>query len=142
MKQKYILGAFLVLPVLFLFFWLGSIEYALHAEQTVVIRMSGYDPRDLLSGHYLHLQPDWSLTDCRQFTDNRCPTERFGRSYRYYLPEFDAQKVDRQLRLNNVKIEMIFTYKGAAKPLVKDLLINGMVWDRWLTQSAKPPVAR
>lgn len=139
MKKVYVLGAFLVLPVLFMLGWLAQIEYVLNAERSVVVRMTGYDPRDLLVGHYLYLQPDWSRTDCLQFAESRCPTERFGRRYRYYLPEFDAQELDRVLMQDDLKVEMVFSYKGEGKPLVKELLIGGKPWAEWLRQSAKQP---
>ncbi len=142
MKKQYILTFCLLFPVIFLAGWVIRTEYVLHAAQTVVIHMRGYDPRDLLSGHYLHLEPDWNRTDCMQFPEKKCPTERFARSYRYYLPEFDARELERQLTNSDLNVEMVFVYKGQAKPLVKDLLIEGKPWAEWLRQSAKQPVVR
>lgn len=75
MKSKYWLGLFLVIPIMFLAAWVAKIETDLKTEKTVMIRMSGFDPVDLISGHYLFLMPDWSQTDCRQFEHNSCPTE-------------------------------------------------------------------
>ncbi len=140
MKKEYVLAVFLALPILFLAFWLMRIECALNAEKTVIVRMMGYDPRDLLSGHYLYLRPDWSNTDCRQFDNGICPQGApFEYSYRYYLPEFEAQKIDAQLQRSDLKVEMVFTYKGSAKPLVKELLIEGKPWADWFKQSVTQP---
>ncbi len=140
MQNKYLLITWLVLPIVVLIGWIINIEINLHTENTVTIRMRGYDPIDLLSGHYLYLQPDWSETDCRQFEQNICPSERFAYSYRYYLPEFDAVNIDRLIAHKNPKIDMVFTYQGQSNPLVKGLRIDGKDWQDWLTsQSADQP---
>jgi len=140
MRNKYLLITWLVLPIVVLTGLIINLEINLHSEKTVIVRMLGYDPVDLLSGHYLHLQPDWSKTDCHQFELNICPSERFAYTYRYYLPEFDAVKIDRLIRYKNPKIDMVFTYQGQSNPLVKGLLIDGKNWQDWLaSQSADQP---
>lgn len=135
MYVKRLLIFFLMLPIVFLLAWTLYIEHELKSEKTVVVRMTGFDPRDLLSGHYLHLRPVWGETDCSQFIGGSCPTELFASSYRYYLPEFDAKNLDKQLVSENLKVDMLFVVRGKAKPLVKDLIINGKPWKKWLTQS-------
>ncbi len=99
--------------------------------------MCGYDPRDLIAGHYLNLQPDWNLTDCSQFNRKRCPVELFNYTYRYYLPEEDIQEIDLLLTQDDLKTEVVFVYKEGAKPRVEELLIEEKPWREWLRQSAK-----
>ncbi len=133
MKSKYFLALFLTLPILFFCYLVKDINYELSHGKTVKVRMMGFAPRDILSGHYLYLRPDWDKTDCRQFDDNICPTELFSYNYRYYLPEFDARQVDTEISNNEkLKIEMLFIIKGRAKPLVKGLLIEGKELEDWL----------
>ena len=137
MYTKKLLLVFLILPIVFLLAWNLYLEYELKSEKTVVVRMTGYDPKSLLSGHYLYLRPVWGETDCSQFTDAHCPTELFSAVYRYYLPEFDAQNLDRQLLSADLKVDMVFILRGRAKPFVKDLLIEDKPWKQWIMQSAK-----
>ena len=138
MKTKHILAFFLILPIFIYIGWVGKIEKQIHTAKTVMVTMQGYDPVDLLSGHYLRLQPDWTETDCQQFENDVCPTELFSYSYRYYLPEFDAIEIDKELiRNTNLKIEMEFAVTGKAKPLVKHLYINGIKWKDWFNQFSK-----
>ena len=135
MKTKHILAFFLILPIVVYVCWVGKIEKQIHTAKTVMVTMQGYDPVDLLSGHYLLLRPNWSETDCKQFETEDCPTELFSYSYRYYLPEFKAIDIDRELiRNSNLKVEMEFAVNGKAKPLVKNLYINGQKWKDWFNQ--------
>ncbi len=129
--KKYGLAVFLALPIIYLLATAGIIHYELYSEKTVTIAMRGFDPVDLVSGHYLYLRPDWDATDCSQFADNRCPTERFSLSYRYYIPEVIASDADKYVNCPNTKTAMVFVWRGNAKPLVKTLLINGIPWQEW-----------
>lgn len=138
MKSKYVLAFFLVLPLVVYLYWIASLEKQLYSSKEVMVAMNGFDPVDLLSGHYLLLRPDWNNTDCAQFEQNRCPTELFAYSYRYYLPEVKAMDVDREIASNeNLKVEISFAINGKANPLVKELYINGQQWKIWFNQFAK-----
>lgn len=132
MQSHKLLMIFLILPIILLAAWILKIETDLKTEKTVTIRMSGFDPVDLLSGHYLYLRPNWHETDCAQFSDNTCPTDLFSSSYRYYLPEFDAQKLDQHVWQKNPPIDMIFVLRGKSKPMVQKLMIDGKSWQDWL----------
>ena len=129
--KKYVLVICLIFPVVCLALVVLFIQAELNAENTVVVKMRGFDPFDLIAGHYLYLEPDWVATDCSQFADNRCPTEKFARYYRYYLPEKTAVDLDKHVSCPNTKVEMVFTWRGHAKPLVKNLLINSLPWQEW-----------
>lgn len=128
---KYKLAFFLALPIICLLGWVLIIQAELYSENTVKVTMRGFDPFDLVSGRYLSLRPDWSNTDCSQFKDKRCPTELFSYTYRYYLPEAAAPDAEKYINCDKAKVEMIFVWRGNAKPLVKTLLINGMPWQEW-----------
>lgn len=142
MKTKRVLAFFLILPIIVYVCWIGKIEKQIHTAKTVMVVMLGYDPVDLLSGHYLSLRPDWHKTDCSQFENGVCPQELFSYSYRYYLPEFEAMDIDKELVKNsNLKVEIEFAINGKAKPLVKHLYINGQKWRDWFSQFAKQPSA-
>ncbi len=52
-----------VIPVGFMATWLLSLVVALTQAQEVTLAVKGYDPRDLLSGHYLRYQVDYGSGD-------------------------------------------------------------------------------
>ena len=129
--KKYVLAFFLGLPIIYLLATAVIINLELNAKNTVTIAMRGFDPFDLVSGRYLRLSPDWDATDCSQFKDKRCPTEKFSLSYRYYIPEIVASDAEKYVTCPNTKVEMVFVWRGEAKPLVKTLLIDDMPWQKW-----------
>ena len=43
----------------------------------IKLPVMGYDPRDLLSGHYIQYQIDWEKADCNQFEDSVCHKDNF-----------------------------------------------------------------
>jgi uncharacterized membrane-anchored protein len=62
----------IVLPILVIAAWMG--QYALRVKQgnEVTLAIAGFDPRDLLSGHYLQFRVDYGLEiDCTN-TGPRC----------------------------------------------------------------------
>jgi uncharacterized membrane-anchored protein len=56
-------SAYLVvmLPVAAMLVWLLSLNVALMRAQEVTLAVAGYDPRDLLSGHYLQYRVDYGF---------------------------------------------------------------------------------
>ena len=62
-----------IIPVLFFIGWIGYLKISEINAPQYQIAVRSYDPRDLLSGHYLSLRPDWFHTDCGQFDAGRCP---------------------------------------------------------------------
>lgn len=138
MKSKYVLLLFLTLPIVFLGSWMISLHFASLKAETVIVRMRGFDPVDLLSGRYLYLRPDWEQTDCRQFADKKCPKKLFETSYRYYLPEHDAQALDAKLTaMPDMQIDIVFALHKDRKPLVKNLLIDNLPWKDWLSKQSE-----
>jgi uncharacterized membrane-anchored protein len=50
-----------ILPVAAMACWLLSLNVALMRAREVTLAVTGYDPRDLLSGHYLRYRVDYGL---------------------------------------------------------------------------------
>ncbi len=128
---KYKLAFFLVLPIVCLLILVAILQVQLNTGNTIVVSMRGFDPFDLISGRYLYLRPDWSKTDCSQFANNECPTGLFSSGYHYFLPEVVAPDAEKYVNCSDTKVEMVFVWRGNAKPMVKTLLINGMPWQEW-----------
>lgn len=137
MNKKLVLIASLALPIIFLATWVGTIQYKISKAPEVIIRAEGFDPRSLISGHYLNLRLNWQGTNCRQFSDNLCHPGRFNSIYDYYLPENDAIYLDKLIRQGNLKLELVFAYPKSKKPHLKMLLINSKPWAEWLLEQHK-----
>ena len=118
----------LMLPIIILLTQIGWLEHQLAETEVVRLRAVGYDPRSLLSGHYLQVEIDWSRTDCRQFQDNQCPKERFKQHYRYYVPEKDAKVLEDKIRSGQHDVELEFTYPKKGAPQILNLLLDGKNW--------------
>ena len=142
MNKKILLFLFFT-PLVLLICWTLFLDHqrVSGAEVKVVIR--GYDPVDLLSGHYISYQIDWNKTDCTQFPEGRCPSQevfckssRWGRQCRFYIPEKHARELDTLFRkyvwrsrdANDMTFEVVYSYKKGFKPIAKQLLINGRDW--------------
>jgi uncharacterized membrane-anchored protein len=54
----------LLLPVVVLLAWLVRLEMRRQQGQEVVLKVQAYDPRDLLSGHYLQYTVDYGESVC------------------------------------------------------------------------------
>ena len=63
----------------------------------------------------------------RSTDDNK---ERWGKQYRYYIPEEYADELDSLFRINRKKhtFEIVYKYKRGIKPMAKQLLIDGLPW--------------
>ena len=139
--NKKILAFLFVIPLMCLFAW----TMWLYVQQTtgleIKVAVTGYDPRDLLSGHYIQYSIDWLRTDCRQFPDGICPgnefckNSRWGRQCRFYIPEADAKELDYlfwRRDTTNMIFEVVYSYHKGSEPLAKQLLINGKDWREML----------
>ncbi|MBS4773656.1 MAG: hypothetical protein KHX55_05220 [Proteobacteria bacterium] len=117
------------IPVLYFIGWIGSLKISEINAPQYKIAVRGYDPRDLLSGHYLSLRPDWKKTDCGQFPQNRCPEDVFQYSYRYYVPEQAAPVLEKMLQNGKHKTELLFVWPKYSNPRIKNLLIDNKPWN-------------
>lgn len=130
--------------------------------QGVEIRLpiQGFDPRDLLAGHYLIYQIDYGLGDFCNSTDDTqrqhhticlqpqqseasascsiplagfCSHEGFKAGIeRFYIPEQYASTLDKAIR--GQKGEIVIMVKNG-KASVKDLLIEGKPWLEFIRTS-------
>lgn len=137
MSKSSWLALALIFPIIFLGIWAAHTDYKINNAPEITIRAEGYDPRDLISGHYLNLRLNWQDTDCRQFKDHLCHPNRFDSVYNFYLPEDDASEMDRIIQRRKVKIDLVFAYPKNKQPHLKRLLINGLEWKNWLEAERK-----
>ena len=104
----------------------------------VVLPVTGYDPRNLLSGHYIEFQIDWSKANCNQADwNNVCPKNDFKGVNRFYVAENKAKELERFINNNFVATEIVFAYVAGARPVAKELLINGRPWHQNVYQDKK-----
>ncbi len=91
MKQfvayKWIIFVFLF-PIILLLGMVGLNEYYFKTSQTVVLPVEGYDPRDLLSGHYLIYKVNYGLK-CPVFERKNFKTRKKSslKAYMCFQPE-------------------------------------------------------
>ncbi len=114
----------MAIPSLVLLGWLGMLYFPYISAPKVTIAVSGYDPRDLLSGHYLNLRLNWDKTDCKQFADNVCPKERFKENYRYYLPAEEAKTAEKDIFEQGTNAFLEFSFPAKSEPLIKNFYIK------------------
>jgi len=130
MSKKSLFYFALALPIVVLSVWIVRLQIGMGASQRVLITVDGYDPRSLISGHYLHLRPDWEKTDCRQFSAQTCPKEIFESTYRFYIPEKDAEKLERLINAKRPLMQLEFALSGDS-PLIRSLYIEEQPWTDW-----------
>lgn len=147
--KKYILLVFLFIPCFCLLGWTIFLNSTRNTGTDIKVSVAGYDPVELLAGHYISYQIDWENTDCNQFPNKVCPKNNFckenkwnrgTRQCRFYVPEKDAKSLDELLRnqtKNNVKFEVLYSYKKGHAPIAKQLLINGHDWHKYPIEDFK-----
>jgi len=131
MKNRSLLLLALFSPLLVLTIWAAELEIRYIMSPKVLISATGYDPRDLLSGHYLNLRLDWNNTDCTQFEGNICDKKNFNKRYRYYLPEKEAKALDKVLARQNLGLLLEFSYTQGREPILRNLFIENLPWKEW-----------
>ncbi len=144
--KRYIFALFLSVPFFLLLAWAVGLHYQMVTMPEVTLPITGYDPRDLLAGHYIRYQIDWDKADCNQFENNICPEEAFkdkqtGRAvHRFYIPENRARALDTAFitGMHNgekLSFSVVYAYKDGVKPIPKRLLINGKDWQETITNN-------
>lgn len=128
--NKYVMMGALSLTFLILFGWTSAVVTKANSLPEVTLPITGYDPRDLLSGHYLLYQIEWDKVDCKQFKRGRCPVRDFQEAHRFYVPEDKAQALEDAFVFGSSldTFAIIFAYKAGKKPIARQLLINGKPW--------------
>ncbi len=122
--------------------------------QEIILPITGYDPRDLLSGHYLIYEIDYGVAgicstntgkqagyvcleprtfsysapeDCGKLIRGECTDGRFEAGIeRFYVPEARARELEELIRSKAASIVLSLPRSGQAQ--VKDLLLDGASW--------------
>lgn len=153
-QTKKMLLIALLFPILVLFALTLYKRHILTSGIEITLPISGYDPRDLLSGHYVIYTVEYGVPDicyraqdiqqgyvcldnksfsfsppshCIHFIRGTCNYGRFIAGIeKYYIPESAAPHLDKEVRAKTASIVISVTPSGQAQ--VKDLLINGKSW--------------
>lgn len=154
MQSKKMLLIALLLPILVLIALTFYKRHLLTSGVEITLPISGYDPRDLLSGHYVIYTVDYGVPNlcnqakdirqayiclenktvsytspkyCKIFIKGICNNGRFIAGIeKYYIPESAASHLDTEVRAKKAKIVISVKPNGQAQ--VKDLLIDGKSW--------------
>lgn len=142
--KRYIFALFLSVPFFLLLAWTVGLHYQKINMPEVILPITGYDPRDLLAGHYIRYQIDWDNADCDQFENGFCPIEAFEDNrmgfHRFYIPENRARALDTAFitGMHNgekLSFSVVYAYKDGVRPIPKRLLINGKDWQETITNN-------
>lgn len=115
----------LLLPALMI----GHIVYERHRAPVYLVKIAGYDPRDLLYGRYItfRYEPDESALPAPVGAAiERLPT-------RFYIDERHAPAAERLLMDETTRAEIEFGVPARGKPFIRDLRLNGAPWRDALT---------
>lgn len=154
MQSKKSLLIALLIPILSLFALTVYKNILLSVGQEIVLPISGYDPRDLLSGHYLVYRIDYNVgavcaarveerkayiclepkgffyeqpDSCKKLIRGFCRSGRFEAGVeKFFVPDSRAQDIENMVRSKSASIVLSVTADGQAQ--VKDLLIDGKPW--------------
>jgi uncharacterized membrane-anchored protein len=155
-RTKVALCIALLFPIISLITLTFYKKHLLETGYEVVLPVSGYDPRDLLSGHYIIYTVDYGVSNlCRNSAyleegyvclDNKtfsfeknpvcklvirgtCSGGRFEAGIeKFYIPEDKAEILDKKVRGKKASILISISPTGQAQ--VKDLLIEGKSWQQ------------
>lgn len=141
MKNKSLIFI-LIIPVICLFIWNCFLWYDKDSGDEIKVAIRGYDPRDLLSGHYIRYTIDWDKTNLAQFNNYPFTKQDFvdslnKNSLKFYISEQYAKRLEEILSQNGIFtfvvnglkdkcfVEVVYSYKKGKHPIAKQLLVNG-----------------
>lgn len=140
----------LIVPSLILLTLTFYKSHLLSSGREIELPISGYDPRDLLAGHYLIYQVDYGVetscyqdnkgkdeayvcldnktfhkgevpSDCQLFIRGTCEYSRFKAGIeRFYIPQDKASELEKIVLKNKSKIKLSVLPNGVA--MVKDII--------------------
>ena len=155
-KSKKAMCIALAIPIVSLALLVSYKKYILSHGEEVTLPINGYDPRDLLSGHYLIYRIEYGvdgicdkasyklkksgyvclnpkkfsyrwIDDCKIMIKGICNRRRFEAGIeRYYVPEEAAKTLEDLVQSKQASIVLSVHKNGNAQ--IKDLLINGSSW--------------
>lgn len=169
MRTKWLIHlAVVAVPVLVIAGWIGS--YVIHVENsaTYELPVRGFDPRDLLSGHYLRYQVDYGQpVACPERTPEWClclrPSQPFARvnwqgqcsdaacntplkgscttgSFVAGIERYYfPERYTRELAIVPPASSIIVSVSGSGKGVVKSFIVDGEPLQDWLQSKAVEP---
>ena len=130
--KKYLFLIGLFFPACIFAVWICLLAKQVAMGQSVRIEIEGYDPRDLLAGHYILYQNNWESVQERT-KQTLCRAEDFSGSHRFYIPQEYASQLDRLFSTRRrYKFEVEYSCNEGKKPIAKNLLINGVNWREFI----------
>lgn len=160
MRKLWLLLA-LCLPIAALAWQTWQHQQHYNEGQDITLPIRGFDPRDLLSGHYLIYDVDYGVENICEYPDiaqlcmtdkpyilskeneqagvcslvlkGKCEKGEFKAGIeRFYIPAAHAKILDQALRDQKGSITIAIDPKGKAQ--VKELWIEQQQWQAWLKQ--------
>ena len=122
--KKYLILFVLFIPVFFFTGWIANLATQTQEGRTVAVPITGYDPIDLLRGHYLRYQIDRNFNRAA-YPDCRLPK---GWNNRFFIPEESAEWLDQLFRSNRHQFSLLFSCQEGRKAIATELLIDGINW--------------
>lgn len=154
MRTKSFLIIILLFPIITLFALTVYKKYLIESGYEVTLKIYGYDPRDLLSGHYVVYAVDYGIPDlcrdystiqtayicldtktfssvldtkCKHFIRGICSYGHFEAGIeKFYIPENKAAMLDKKVR--NKKASIVISVSPEGRAQIKDLLIDDKSW--------------
>lgn len=150
-RNKWIIFA-LSFPILCFIALIGYQEFGIRTGKTVYLKVNGYDPRDLLSGHYLIYTVDYGINNpcksqphrkkvficldtktiwtykpkasqCGLFIQGMCKHQRFTANIeKFYIPELEAIKLQKQL-MESENAQIKVKVSGSGSARVVDFIL-------------------
>lgn len=130
--------------------------FRFYVGENIILPIEGYDPRDLLRGHYVTYRVKYGVENlcfnkssrlrsagfvcldnksfsynrfpnCRKMIKGLCQAGTFTAGIeKFYIPEAHGKALDKMLRESRGSIELSLTSEGKAQ--IKQLYIDGIPW--------------
>ena len=144
----------IVFPIVALLCLMLYKQNIINTGQIVTLSIVGFDPRDLLSGHYLQYKIDYQAknscddnyvnqlclkpyrrfynssemqANCQLYLTGSCRRGKFKSGLeRFYIPEKYAEQLDKLVR--EARGELVISVNSYGTAVINDLLIDGISW--------------
>lgn len=156
----------LALPVVAWTVWALAAQFGAMDGTRVVLPVRGFDPRDILAGHYLAVGADYSGFENECAAENKsgdaffCPdarTVRMGRNAecagfirgwcasgtfrdgaeRFYIPEKSAVALDKAVRDEKLSPQIVLNVGKDGAARPVDLILDGVPYREYLKRSER-----
>jgi len=131
--KKYLSLLILLFPTLFMIGWITVLTNRVAESEVVEVPITGYDPRSLLTGHYLRYDIDSRVFKSIQADYPECKLPK-PRERRYNIPEKQAEQLDALFRSNRYHFSILFSCQAGHKAIATDLLIEGQDWHNFIRE--------